>query len=98
MPTLPATLKDIKELFKGLSSEPSPFIHTASVSEIWMELTVGSEGAPHKQSGTVEGRNPAPPKKRWKDESSVNPNKQWFPIVSKWCRISSIHSICLCVA
>ena len=33
----------------------------------------------------VDGRNPAPPKK-------TRPNKQWFLIVSKWCRILSIHS------
>ena len=26
-------------------------------------------------------------------DSPVNANKQWFPMVSKWCRISSIHSI-----
>ena len=34
----------------------------------------------------------APPKKSWKDDSSVNANKQWFPMVSKWCRNSSINS------
>ena len=34
----------------------------------------------------------APPQKPWKDDSPVNTNKQWFPTVSKWCRISSIHS------
>ena len=41
---------------------------------------------------TVDGRNPAPPKKPWNDDSPVNTNTQWFPMVSKWCRISSIHS------
>ena len=40
----------------------------------------------------MEGRNPAPPKKPWNDDSPVNTNNQWFPMVSKWCRISSIHS------
>ena len=40
---------------------------------------------------TVDGRNPAPPKKPWNDDSLVNTNQQWFPMVSKWCRISSIH-------
>ena len=38
-------------------------------------------------------RNPAPRKKPWNDDSPVNTNKQWFPMVSKWCRISSIHSV-----
>ena len=42
--------------------------------------------------GTVDGRNPAPPKKPCDDDPPVNTNKQWFPILSKWCRISSIHS------
>ena len=41
---------------------------------------------------TVDGRNPAPPKKPRNDDSPVNTNKQWLPMVSKWCRISSIHS------
>ena len=31
------------------------------------------------------GRNPAPPKNPWNDDSPVNPNKQWLPIISKWC-------------
>ena len=26
------------------------------------------------------------------DDSPVNTNKPWFPMVSKWCRSSSIHS------
>ena len=46
---------------------------------------------------TVDGHNPAPLKERWKDDSLVNPNKQWFPMVSKWCRISSIHSITIAI-
>ena len=40
----------------------------------------------------MDGRNPEPPKKPWGDASPVNTNKQWFPMVSKWCRISSTHS------
>ena len=28
---------------------------------------------------TVDGRNPAPPKKPWNDDSPVNTNNQWFP-------------------
>ena len=31
--------------------------------------------------------------KYFTDDSPVNTNKQWFPMVSKWCRISSIHSM-----
>ena len=51
-----------------------------------------------KKSGrhTVDGQNPAPPKRPWHDDSPVNINiinKQWFPISPKWCRISSVHSI-----
>ena len=29
--------------------------------------------------GTVDGRNPAPPQRPWKDDSPVNTNKQWLP-------------------
>ena len=35
----------------------------------------------------------APPKKPWNDDSPVNTNKHWCPMISKWCRISSIHSV-----
>ena len=42
---------------------------------------------------TVDGQNPAPPKKPRENDCPVNTNKQWFPVVSKWCRISSTHSI-----
>ena len=46
---------------------------------------------------TVDGRNPAPPKKPWNDDSPVNTNQPWFLIVSIWCEgISSIHSM-ICV-
>ena len=31
--------------------------------------------------------------KAWNDDSPVNINKEWFPMVSKWCRISCIHSM-----
>ena len=41
---------------------------------------------------TVDGQDPAPPKKPWNDDSPVNTNKLSFVMVSKWCRISSIHS------
>ena len=34
----------------------------------------------------------APPKKPCNNHSPVN-NKPWLPMVSKWCRISSIHRI-----
>ena len=44
-----------------------------------------------KGQSAVDGRNPAPP--NWNDDSLVNTNKQWFPMVLKWCRISSIHSM-----
>ena len=41
----------------------------------------------------MDGRNPAPPQRPWKDESPVNSNTYWFLRVSKWCeRILSIHS------
>ena len=39
----------------------------------------------------VDGQNPAPPKNPWNDGSLVNTNRPWFPMVSKWCRILSIH-------
>ena len=42
---------------------------------------------------TVDGQNPALPKKPWKDDSLVNTNKQWFPMDSKWCEriLDSVH-------
>ena len=49
------------------------------------------------RENTVDGRNPAPPKKPWNDNSPVNTNKQWVSLVSAWCRISSIpqyHRTC----
>ena len=49
----------------------------------------GDCSAPH----TVDGRNPAPPKKPWNVDSPGNTNKQWFLMVSTRCRISSIHSM-----
>ena len=42
---------------------------------------------------TVDGQNPATPEKPWNDDSPLNTSKQWLPMVSKWCRISSIHGI-----
>ena len=30
----------------------------------------------------MDGQNPAPPKKPWKDDSPVNNNKLWLPMVS----------------
>ena len=40
----------------------------------------------------MDGRNPAPPQKPCNDDSPANTKKEWFPLLSKWCRISSIHS------
>ena len=39
---------------------------------------------------TVDERNPAPPEKPGNHDT----NQQWFPTVSKWCRISSIRISC----
>ena len=35
----------------------------------------------------------APPENFWNDDSLAKANKQWFPMVLKWCKILSIHSI-----
>ena len=43
------------------------------------------------QLATVDGRNPAPPKKPWNDDSLVNDNQQWFPMVLKWCEMDFVH-------
>ena len=40
----------------------------------------------------MDGRNPAPPKNPWNDDSLANANKQGFPVVLKWCRMLSTHS------
>ena len=40
---------------------------------------------------TVDGRNPAPPEKPRNHDSLVNTNRQWFPIVSKWCEMDFVH-------
>ena len=44
---------------------------------------------------SVDGPNSAPPKPKnpWNDDSPVNTNEQRLPMVSKWCRISSTHSM-----
>ena len=59
----------------------------------WSSLAKGSRCHAGPAIGTVDGRNPAPPKKPWNDDSLENTNKQGFPIVSKWCRILSIHCV-----
>ena len=43
---------------------------------------------------TVDGRNPfrTAQETQRNVDSAVNTNKRWFPMVSTWCRISSIHS------
>ena len=41
----------------------------------------------------MAGQNPAPPKNPWNDDSLVNTNRPWCPMVSKWCRILSIHGM-----
>ena len=57
-------------------------------------IPLGSWVVPKRISSihSMDGRNPAPPKNPWGDASPVSPNKRWFAMVSKWCRISSIHS------
>ena len=35
---------------------------------------------------------PRPKKNLWNDDIPVNTKKEWFLMVSKWCRILSIHS------
>ena len=30
-------------------------------------------------------------KKPWNDDSPVNTNEQWFPMVSKWCEMDFVH-------
>ena len=45
---------------------------------------------------TVDGLNPAPPKKHWNDDSLVNTNKKRFPMFQrKWCEmdLATIHSM-----
>ena len=44
---------------------------------------------------TVNGRNPAPPKKPWNEYSPVNTNKQWLAMDSQWRGMDSatIHRI-----
>ena len=38
---------------------------------------------------TVDGRTPAPPKQSWNDDSLVNTNNQWLPMVSKCCEMEA---------
>ena len=47
-------------------------------------------------SHTVDGRNPAPPKKPWNDDPPANTNKQWFSMISKWCEMDFVHPQYLC--
>ena len=39
----------------------------------------------------VDGRNPAPPQRPWKDDSPVNTNKEWLPMISKKCEMDFVH-------
>ena len=55
----------------------------------WIQGAVGSGWlflCLRRAGPTVDGRNPAPPKKPWNGE-------QWIPMASKWCRILSTYSI-----
>ena len=45
---------------------------------------------------TVDGQNPAPPKKCWNDDSPQNTNEQGFPMVAKWCRMYLPHRPIYC--
>ena len=45
-----------------------------------------------RETHTVDGRNPAPPKKPWNDDSHVNTNKPWFqPWFQKWCDMDFVR-------
>ena len=44
-------------------------------------------------TSALDGQNPAKPKKAWNADCPGHTNKQWFPMVSKWCRILSINSM-----
>ena len=71
---------------------------------LWIGGLVGFPFTPYKKGfkfsspnqckppTTVDGRNPTPPEKHWNDDSPANTNLYWSPMVSKGCRISSIHS------
>ena len=39
----------------------------------------------------MDGQDPAPPKKPWNDDSAVNTNTCWFPMVLKWCEMDFGH-------
>ena len=47
---------------------------------------------PASYCGWLRNPNVAPPKKSWNDDSPAHTNKQWLPMLAKWCRISSINS------
>ena len=38
---------------------------------------------------TMDGR--APPKKPWNDNSPLHTNKQWFPMLFRWCEMDFVH-------
>ena len=58
-----------------------------------LELLFKKKGGQFQGAPTVDGRNPAPPKKPWNGDSPVNANEQWIPMASNWCRMLSIHSM-----
>ena len=59
------------------------------------ELQTEARGdLPERPTCLLDGQNPfcTTVQKPWNGDSPLN-KKQWFPMVSQWCRISSIHSI-----
>ena len=69
------TLSCARHLCAPLLGEPPATPARRIPNLLWKER---QKGVP-----TVDGRNPAPPKKPWGDAAPVNTNKQWFAMVSK---------------
>ena len=87
-----------RTLAMGKAGPPQPNSRVASfrleIPCVHITMTNGFVSKLGEPNHTVDGRNPAPPKKAWIGDSPVNAHKHWFPLVSKWCeRISSIHSL-----
>ena len=84
-----------------IHSECSPFPRKLPIpffdSTIALVLSIPRLAQCMKVYNTVDGRNPAPPKKPWKNDFYVNTSTMVSTMVSKWCGMDfrfSIHSIC----
>ena len=81
---------------RSKSSTPAADLANISTAPHSNLLTLGyiqQQNAVQIRYHTVDGRNPASSKNPGMMIRLQVPDEQWFRLASRWCRISSIHSI-----